>query len=211
MLLLVLLFSYGTYAQNYTIECGKLIKKGVQMKIDTLIQDCYEVLLLQDNSTIEIYKAEINTQMILKYGDTGGDTLKGVVYDTLRQIDIEGKLYYDVRPRGDVNPKVIFWNIEPSPNIVVDAYIDVEYKTDYDTANGNTDFPESELRKLQSVVYDFSGKTLYKGLYADLFDSEGKIDCRYANTLLIVRFKNNAGWFAKKRYYVDYKGNGDCD
>jgi hypothetical protein len=180
------------------------------MKIDTLIQDCYEVQLLQDNSVIEVYSTQIKSVIDFRYGDTGGDTLDDVVYDTLRQVDIDGRIYYDFRPHEDVNPKIIFWNMQPNDSIVIGPYIDVEYKIDYALGGEETDFPEEELRKLYCRMYSFNGVLVYEGMFGDIFDNSGRIKCRYVNVLLIIRFKNDAGWFSKKKYYIDYYNDGNC-
>ncbi len=209
LVFILLLLSFSVNAQNLTIDCGIKIEKGSTVVLDTLNQVCYKTLLLQDNSVLEVKYISQLDSIKFKYGDTGGDTLDNVDYDIIRRVTINGVEYVDKRPVGDVNPKVILHNYR-GENVFFTDLIDVEYIDDYSLATSDEGIPEVDLQKMQCTIYNFIGQTIYEGKFGDLFEGT-KIDCKYSSILLLIRFYNDAGGFASKRYYTDFYGTGGCD
>lgn len=206
---MLLLISFGVQSQNLTITCGIKIEKGSTVVLDTLKQDCYKTLLLQDNSILEIrYIAQLDS-IKFTYGDTGGDTLDGVEYEILREYSVDSISWTDKRPVGDVNPKVIIHDYT-GDKLFFSDHVDVEYVYSYLTADTDTDIPEEDLKKLECKIYSFLGQIMYEGKFGDLFQGT-QIDCRFSSKLLLIRFYNNSGSFPSKRYYVDLHGTGGCD
>lgn len=196
---------------EYTIVCGDALIKGTNVKIDTLIQDCYKTMLLQDNAILEIGSLRINDTIKFTYGDTGeignmqGDSI------ALRQVSIDSIVYYDYRSITDVNPKIVFLNQGESlpDGVIIGDHIDWEIVNDFNYSDG-TDVTEDELKLLSCDIYDFNARLLYSGIFGDLFQGTA-IRCDLSSVMLIIRFQNKAGVFVKKKFYANRYGTGGCN
>lgn len=210
-LLILIFWSHKTEAQNMTIYCGDVMNKGTTTVLDTLTQDCFKTLLLQDNSVLEVFNLSITDTIKFTYGDTGSTTANDTI--ALRQISVDGYEYNDYRGVNDVNPLVILWNVpndELPSNIIQGRFVDIEFKHDYTLAVDGDYVSEEDLKLLECVIYNFLGQVTYRGVFGDLFQGD-LIDCKFSGIPLLVTFKNNAGYFHKKKYYVDLYNSTNCE
>jgi len=185
------------------VKCYDIIEKDTYTVIDSLHIECGTTLLLQDNSTLVI-RGGMTGEGTIKYGDIGDDNSKELL-DLLPQTDKYGNRYYDYRPWGDKNPKIIFEScVEDMNTIEIGNYIDVVYEDKcLPDVDGNPQWSDEELGEYDCIIYNAIGQTLHQGKFKNVYGHDGKIKQRFRNHMILIRIFVEGKWVHLKRIYVD--------
>lgn len=197
----LLLLYWPMQSQNLIVpDCGLIIKKGETVVVDSLIFSCGTTLLLQDDAKLIIKEKIISDKTVtFIHADAGRDTTKSRdYYEKLTKIDENGKIFYDYREPGSVNPQIIFEKCMPK-DFVYSAYIDFDPNTpkceDSTLSVPEVTYSNTDLAEYNCVVYDVLGREIYKGKYKDIPKIYNKVlyikvflkDKIYYKKLLIVK------------------------
>ena len=212
-LLLLLLVSATMTAQNWDIHCGtetSVVRKDTDTSIDSL-RFFSTTLLMQDNAILRIREtAQFDSCATILYGDVGDidPAIPKFMMTPLPRTGFDHNgdpvSWNDYRFVEDVNPRIIFEKCMPE-GITFGPYIDVEFTemcSDEPLAVAEVVPTEQDLKQMNVIVYNMTGKRLFKGLYKDMFNYD-TIDVRYANIALLLNFETEHGVYRTKRIFVD--------
>ena len=214
VLLLIPLLGVSQIVNSPEVKCYNVVEKNSYTVLDNLHIECGEILLMQDNAILVI-KGEITGEGTIKYGDVGDDDDKRML-DLLPQTDTWGNRYYDYRPYGDKNPKIIFESCVKklkndkeigseniSNTVTVGEYIDIEYPDNCaPPIDGTPVWSDEELRKYDCVIYNAIGQKLHVGKFGNIYDVHGRVKPRFKNHMIIIRINVEGTWVVLKRIYV---------